>query len=108
MMRSFSAAPTGSRISASFFEQPNSFCQSNSHDDNTSQAFYFCSVLPSAAGGGRQRVGDQRQPFRVPVQFAPAADIALAGHEEIDRALEFMGPVFLRGDRALPGIDLNN
>jgi len=39
-------------------------------------------------------VGDQGQPFRVPVQFAPAADIPLRGHEEINGPLKFMGPVF--------------
>jgi hypothetical protein len=41
-------------------------------------------------------VGDQRQPFRVPVQFAPAADKLFPGSEEIDGALKLMGPVFAR------------
>jgi hypothetical protein len=45
---------------ANFFDHLNSFCQSNSHGNNTSQVLYFCSVLPSAAGSGRQRVRNQR------------------------------------------------
>ena len=49
---------------------------------------------------------DQGQPFRGLIQFAPAADIPLPGCEEIDWPLEFMGPVFLRGDFALPRVDL--
>jgi len=53
-------------------------------------------------------VRDQGQPFRGLIQFAPAADIPLSGCEEIDWPLEFMGPVFLPGDFALPCIDFHD
>jgi hypothetical protein len=32
--------------------QPNSFGQSNSHDGNTSDVFYFFSISPASAGNG--------------------------------------------------------
>ena len=86
----------------------NSFCQSNRHDDNASQVFYFRSVLPSAAGRARQRVGNQGQPFRVPVQFAPATHVGVPGHKEINGTVKFMRPVFLRRDCAFLSIDMNN
>jgi hypothetical protein len=83
-------------VFSQFLRPPNLFCQSKRHGDNTSQAFYFCPVLPSSTGGRRKRVGDQGQPFRVLIQFAPAAYIALAGHQEVDWSPELMGPILLR------------
>ena len=41
-------------------------------------------------------MGDQGHPLRVLIQFAPSADILVLGLEEIDGALKFMSPVFLR------------
>jgi hypothetical protein len=45
--------------------------------------------------------------MRVFVQFTPAAGISILGLEEVDGPLEFMGPVFLRCDFTLAGVDLN-
>ena len=66
----------------------------NDYGGNTSYVFYLRPMLPSSAQGRRKRVGNQGQPARVAVQFAPAASITLRRDEEIDRSLEFMGPVF--------------
>jgi hypothetical protein len=41
--------------------------------------FYFFSVPPSPAGGGREGVGYERQPIGFPVQFALAADVGIPG-----------------------------
>jgi|HubBroStandDraft_6_1064221.scaffolds.fasta_scaffold119957_5 hypothetical protein len=40
------------RVTQTFPDPLNSFCQSNRHGNNTSKVFYFRSVLPSAAGSG--------------------------------------------------------
>jgi len=41
-------------------------------------------------------MGDQGQPLRILIQFAPAADIPVLGPEEVEGPLKFMGPVFLQ------------
>jgi hypothetical protein len=41
-------------ITDNFFAQLNSFCESNSHADNTPYVLYYCPVLPSSAGSGRR------------------------------------------------------
>ena len=48
------------------------------------------------------------QPFRVPVQFAPAAHIGVPGNKEINGTLKFVRPVFPGRDGALSGIDVDN
>jgi hypothetical protein len=90
------------------FDHLDSFCQLNRHGDNTSQVFYFCSVLSHAAGNRRRGMGDERQPFRVLVQFTPAADVGIPGHEEVNRSPKFLRPVFPRRDGAFLGIDVQN
>jgi hypothetical protein len=85
----------GSWRFTNLIDQLNSFFQPNGHSDNAPQVFYFCPVLPSSAGGRRKRVWDQGQPFRVAVQFAPAADRPLPGHEEIDGPLDSWVQFFL-------------
>lgn len=52
-------------------------------------------------------MGDQGKPLRVFIQFAPAAEIRVLGLEEIDGALKFVGPVFLRGYFPVRCIDVD-
>ena len=78
-----------------FLGQLNSFFQPNRHTDNAPGSLSLSGTSISGwkratAGGG---LGST---IPSPVQFAPAADITLPGHEEIDGPLKFMGPVFPR------------
>src|ERR1700677_2617364 len=82
--------------------------QSNGDKNDASHAFYLCPVFPSFAGGGRQGMGDKSQPIGTLIQFAPATDIGIPSHQEIDGALKLVRPVSTRRDGALAGVDVNN
>jgi hypothetical protein len=56
-----------------------------------SYIFHFFSILPRSTGSGRDGTGDYGQPFRLPVQFAPAAEMGIPGHEEMDGPMKFVG-----------------
>jgi hypothetical protein len=50
---------------------------------------------------------DKGQPVRF-VQFAPATEVGITRHEEIDGPFKFMAPVSAGRDSTLLRIDVNN
>jgi hypothetical protein len=43
----------------------------------------------------------------LPVQFAPAAEMGIPGHEEMDGPMKFVGPVLARRYRTLATVYVN-
>lgn len=79
--------------------------QLHERDRNSTDDLHFLSVFPSLTRSIRKGMGNQAQPFEVPVKLTPTANVAGMGKQEIDWSVEFVGPLSAVSDGPSMSID---